>query len=141
MLKLTKVVNASNTTGSFNFTISYTDASGNMKTESISLQHNGTTRISGIKKGSSVTVTENSTDGYTVTMKDDSTGKILSGSNSYNFKMSDNADITVYNTTSICLPETGGVGTYFYTYGGMGIMLTAVVAGYLLRLKYEKEGN
>ncbi len=141
MLKLTKVVNASNTTGSFDFTISYTDASGNMKTESISLQHNGTTRISGIKKGSSVTVTENSTDGYTVTMKDDSTGKILSGSNSYNFKMSDNADITVYNTTSIGLPETGGVGTYFYTYGGMGIMLTAVVAGYLLRLKYEKEGN
>lgn len=140
-LKLKKVVNSSDTDGDFGFSVTYTDASGTEQTENFTLQHNGEYEITGIKKGTSVTILEKSTDGYAVSMKDTSTGKILSGSSRYTFTMSDNADITVYNTSSVILPETGGIGTHIFIYGGLGIMLAAVVTGYLLRRKYGKEGK
>lgn len=140
-LNLKKVVNASDTTGDFAFTVSYTDAKGDSKTQKLTLQHNGTVSIGGIKKGTSVTVTEISTEGYTVTMKDTDNGKILSDSNSYTFTVTDDADITVYNTTSVALPETGGIGTQIFIYGGTGIMLSAIMTGCLLRCKHGKEGD
>lgn len=140
-LNLRKVVNASDTSGDFVFTVSYTDANGTAQTKNVTLQHNGTAAISGIKKGTSVTVTENSTDGYTVTMKNTDNGKILSDGNSYTFTVTGDADITVYNTTSVALPDTGGIGTSIFIYGGMGIMLSAIMAGCLLRRRHGKEGD
>ncbi len=140
-LKLKKVVNSSDTDGDFGFRVTYTDASGTEQTKNFTLQHNGEYEITGIKKGTSVTIFEKSTDGYAVSMKDTSTGKILSGSSRYTFTLYDDADITVYNTSSVILPETGGIGTHIFIYGGLGIMLAAVVTGYLLRRKYGKEGE
>lgn len=45
--------------------------------------------------------------------------------------------ITVKNHTGYRLPETGGVGTTMYTFGGLLLMTAAVVYGYLLRRSQE----
>ena len=140
-LKLTNIVNAPDTTGSFTFTVSYTDAGGKPKTESVTLKNGQSTTITGIPKGVQVTVTETTTDGYTVIMKDPSTGTVLAGSSSYTFTMSDDTAMDIYNTSIVALPETGGIGRGIFLYAGIGLMLTAVIAGCLLRRKYGKEGD
>ena len=140
-LKLTKIVNAPDTTGSFTFTVSYTDAGGKPKTESVTLKNGESTTITGIPKGVQVTVTETNTDGYTVIMKDPSTGTVLAGSSSYTFTMNDDTAVDIYNTSTVALPETGGIGRGIFLYAGIALMLTAVITGCLLRRKYGKEGD
>lgn len=139
-LKLTKIVNAPDTTGSFTFTVSYTDAGGNLK-KSVILKNDESTTITGIPRGASVTVTETTTDGYTVIMKDPSTGTVLAGSSSYTFTMNDDTAVDIYNTSTVALPETGGIGRGIFLYAGIALMLTAVITGCLLRRKYGKEGD
>ncbi|MBQ7744952.1 MAG: Cna B-type domain-containing protein [Ruminococcus sp.] len=48
--------------------------------------------------------------------------------------------ITVKNTADyeILLPETGGVGTHVYTFGGLVIIAGAIMSGYILRRKSER---
>lgn len=140
-LTLKKIVSAPDTTGSFTFTVSYTDAGGKPQTESVTLKNGESTTITGIPKGVQVTVTETNTDGYTVIMKDPSTGTVLAGSSSYTFTMSDDTAMDIYNTSIVALPETGGIGRGIFLYAGIGLMLTAVIAGCLLRRKYGKEGD
>ena len=140
-LKLTKIVNAPDTTGSFTFTVSYTDAGGKPQAKSVTLKNGESTTITGIPKGVQVTVTETNTDGYTVIMKDPSTGTVLAGSSSYTFTMNDDTAMDVYNTSIVALPETGGIGRGIFLYAGIGLMLTAVITGCLLRRKYGKEGD
>lgn len=139
-LKLTKIVNAPDTTGSFTFTVSYTDAGGNLQ-KSVILKNDESTTITGIPRGASVTVTETTTDGYTVIMKDPSTGTVLAGSSSYTFTMNDDTAVDIYNTSTVALPETGGIGRGILLYAGIALMLTAVITGCLLRRKYGKEGD
>lgn len=139
-LKLTKIVNAPDTTGSFTFTVSYTDAGGNLQ-KSVILKNDESTTITGIPRGASVTVTETTTDGYTVIMKDPSTGTVLAGSSSYTFTMNDDTAVDIYNTSTVALPETGGIGRGIFFYAGIALMLTAVITGCLLRRKYGKEGD
>lgn len=86
-------------------------------------------------------MTETTTDGYTVIMREPRTGTVLAGSSSYTFTMSDNTAVDIYNTSSVALPETGGIGRGIFLYAGIGLMLTAVIAGYLLRRKYGKGGE
>lgn len=140
-LTLTKIVSAADTAGSFTFTISYTDAGGKPQTESVTLKNGESATITGIPKGVQVTVTETTTDGYTVIMKDPGTGTVLAGSSSYTFTMSDDTAMDVYNTSIVALPETGGIGRGIFLYAGIGLMLTAVITGCLLRRKYGKEGD
>lgn len=140
-LTLRKFVSAPDTSGDFRFTISYTDASGNPQEKTITLQHGGTAEITGIPKGARVTVTETTADGYTVIMKDPGTDAVLAGGSSYTFTMNDDAAIDVYNTSSVALPETGGIGREIFLVAGIGLMLTAVITGCLLRRKYGKEGD
>lgn len=140
-LKLTKIVNAPDTTGSFTFTVSYTDADGKLQEKSVTLKNEESTTITGIPKGVQVTVTETTTDGYTVIMKDPSTGAVLAGSSSYTFTMSDDTAMDIYNTSIVALPETGGIGRGIFLFAGIGLMLTAVITGCLLRRKYGKEGD
>ena len=139
-LKLTKFVRAPDKTGSFTFTVSYTDAGGNLQ-KSVILKNGESTTITGIPRGAQVTVTETTTDGYTVTMKDPSTGTVLAGSSSYTFTMSNDTAVDIYNTSSVALPETGGIGQGIFLFAGIGLMLTAVITGCLLRRKYGKEGD
>lgn len=140
-LTLKKIVSAPDTTGSFTFTVSYTDAGGKPKTESVTLKNGESTTITGIPKGVQVTVTETTADGYTVIMKDPSTGTVLAGSSSYSFTMSDDTAMDIYNTSIVALPETGGIGRGIFLYAGIGLMHTAVITGCLLRRKYGKEGD
>lgn len=140
-LTLTKIVSAADTAGSFTFTISYTDADGKLQEKSVTLKNGESTTITGIPKGVQVTVTETTTDGYTVIMKDPSTGAVLAGSSSYTFTMNDDTAMDVYNTSIVALPETGGIGRGIFLFAGIGLMLTAVIAGCLLRRKYGKEGD
>ena len=140
-LTLKKIVSAPDTTGSFTFTVSYTDAGGKPQTESVTLKNGESTTITGIPKGVQVTVTETTTDGYTVIMKDPSTGTVLAGSSSYTFTMNDDTAVDIYNTSSVALPETGGIGQGIFLFAGIGLMLTAVIAGCLLRRKYGKEAD
>lgn len=83
---------------------------------------------------------ETTTDGYTVIMRDPD-GKVLAGGSNYTFTMNDDAAIDVYNTSSVALPETGGIGREIFLVAGIGLMLTAVITGCLLRRKYGKEGD
>ena len=140
-LTLKKIVSAPDTTGSFTFTVSYTDADGESQTKSVTLKNDESTTITGIPKGVQVTVTETTTDGYTVIMKDPSTGTVLAGSSSYTFTMKDDTAVDIYNTSSVALPETGGIGQGIFLFAGIGLMLTAVIAGCLLRRKYGKEAD
>lgn len=140
-LTLKKIVRAPNTTGSFTFTVSYTDAGGKPQTQSVTLKNGESTTITGIPRGAQVTVTETTTDGYTVIMKDPSTGTVLAGSSSYTFTMKDDTAMDIYNTSTVALPETGGIGRGIFLYAGIGLMLTAVITGCLLRRKYGKEGD
>lgn len=140
-LTLKKIVSAPDTTGSFTFIVSYTDAGGKPQTESVTLKNGESTTITGIPKGVQVTVTETNTDGYTVIMKDPSTGTVLAGSSSYTFTMNDDTAMDVYNTSTVALPETGGIGRGIFLFAGIGLMLTAVITGCLLRRKYGKEGD
>ena len=140
-LTLEKIVNAPDTTGSFAFTVSYTDAGGNPQTENVTLRNGESNTIKDIPKGAQVTVTETNTDGYTVTMKDPSTGTVLAGGSSYTFAMNDDTAVDIYNTSSVALPETGGIGRGIFLFAGIGLMLTAVIAGCLLRRKYGKGGD
>ena len=140
-LTLKKIVSAPDTTGSFTFTVSYTDAGGKPQTESVTLKNGESTTITGIPKGVQVTVTETNTDGYTVIMKDPITGTVLAGSSSYTFTMSDDTAMDIYNTSIVALPETGGIGRGIFLFAGIGLMLTAVITGCLLRRKYGKEGD
>lgn len=139
-LTLKKFVRAPDTTGSFTFTVSYTDAGGNLQ-KSVILKNGESTTITGIPRDVQVTVTETTTDGYSVTMKDPSTGTVLAGSSSYTFTMSDNMAVDIYNTSTAALPETGGIGRGIFLYAGIGLMLTAVITGCLLRRKYGKGGD
>ena len=140
-LKLTKIVNAPDTTGSFTFTVSYTDAGGKTQTQSVTLKNSQSNTITGIPRGAQVTVTETTTDGYTVIMRDHSTGTVLAGSSNYTFTMKDDTAVDIYNTSTVALPETGGIGRGIFLYAGIGLMLTAVITGCLLRRKYGKEGD
>ena len=140
-LTLKKIVSAPDTTGSFTFTVSYTDAGNNPQTKNVTLKNGELTTITGIPKGAQVTVTETTTDGYTVSMKDPGTGADLAGSSSYTFTMNDDTAVDIYNTSSVALPETGGIGQGIFLFAGIGLMLTAVIAGCLLRRKYGKEAD
>ena len=55
--------------------------------------------------------------------------------------MSDDTAIEVHNTSTVALPETGGIGRGIFLFAGIGLMLTAVITGCLLRRKYGKEGD
>lgn len=139
-LTLKKIVSAPDTTGSFTFTVSYTDAGGESQTKSVTLKNGESNTITGIPKGVQVTVTETTTDGYTVIMKDP-TGTVLAGSSSYTFTMNNDTAVDIYNTSSVALPETGSIGQGIFLFAGIGLMLTAVIAGCLLRRKYGKEAD
>ena len=53
--------------------------------------------------------------------------------------ITENTELTVYNTLGVPLPETGGATPYLFIYGGLFLMLSAVVTGYILRRRYGKE--
>lgn len=135
-LTVTKTVRASDTNGEFNFEISVDGGTP----VSFALKNGETYTLDDIAIGSQVTLKELNSDGYSVSfIKDGKT--VQSGVDSYAFTADGDISLTVQNTAGVVLPETGGRGTFLWIYGGLGIMLGAVVTGYFLRRRYRKEGN
>lgn len=75
-----------------------------------------------------VNVKETKHDGYNVNIK---SGDItLSMTDSYEFTMDSNKDITIYNTPGITLPETGGNGILFNLVTGLFLVFISIRFGY-----------
>ena len=142
-LTVEKQISGSDTSGSFPFTVSYTATepeSGEelSRSESFELTNGGVQHIANIPIGAEVTLTETNHDGYTVAVYRD--GVQMADSNTYTFTITENTALTVYNTMGVRLPETGGTTPYLFIYGGLLLMLLAVVAGWILRRRWTREG-
>ena len=142
-LTVEKVVNGADTSGSFPFVVSYviTDPNTGEKTtvrKEFTLTNREVQYVANLPIGAEVTLTETKYDGYTAAVYRG--GKQVSDSGTYTFIITENTELTVYNTMGVPLPETGGATPYLFIYGGLFLMLSAVVTGYILRRRYGKEG-
>lgn len=142
-LTVEKIVNGTDTSGSFPFVVScvITDPNtGEQKTvhEEFTLTNHGVQYVANLPIGAEVTLTETKYDGYTAAVYRG--GKQVADSGTYTFIITENTELTVYNTMGVPLPETGGATPYLFIYGGLFLMLSAVVTGYILRRRYGKEG-
>lgn len=142
-LTVEKQISGSDTSGSFPFTVSYTATepeSGEelSSSESFELTNGGVQHIANIPIGAEVTLTETSHGGFTTAIYCD--GTQVSDSDTYTFTITENTALTVYNTMGVRLPETGGTTPYLFIYGGLLLMLLAVVAGWILRRRWTREG-
>lgn len=142
-LTVEKIVNGTDTSGSFPFVVScvITDPNTGEKTtvhEEFTLTNHGVQNVANLPIGAEVTLTETKYDGYTAAVYQG--GKQVADSGTYTFIITENTELTVYNTMGVPLPETGGATPYLFIYGGLFLMLSAVVTGYILRRRYGKEG-
>lgn len=142
-LTVEKIVNGTDTSGSFPFVVScvITDPNTEEKTtvqEEFTLMNHGVQYVANLPIGAEVTLTETKYDGYTAAVYRG--GKQVADSGTYTFIITENTELTVYNTLGVPLPETGGTTPYLFIYGGLFLMLSAVVTGYILRRRYGKEG-
>lgn len=135
LLTITKTVEATDTSGTFNFEVSWEGGTP----ISFSLRNTETYTLE-IPIGVEITVKELNSDGYVVSfIKGDNK---QSGLSTYTLTANEDTSLTVQNTASVELPETGGIGSYYYTFGALGIVLIAIVTGsLLLRRRYRKGGN
>lgn len=122
-LTVEKVVNGADTSGSFPFVVSYVITDPNTGEETTVHKE--------------FTLTETKYDGYTAAVYQG--GKQVADSGTYTFTITENTELTVYNTLGVPLPETGGATPYLFIYGGLFLMLSAVVTGYILKRRYGKE--
>lgn len=137
-----KIINGTDTSGSFPFVVScvITDPNTGEKTtvhEEFTLTNHGVQYVANLPIDAEVTLTETKYDGYTAAVYRG--GKQVSDSGTYTFIITENTELTVYNTMGVPLPETGGATPYLFIYGGLFLMLSAVVTGYILRRRYRKE--
>ncbi len=135
-LTITKLVEAPNLSGEFNFEVSWDGLSAPI---TFKLKNGESYKLDDIPIGASVTVRELNSDGYCVAFINGNDEQ--NGIAAYTYTADSDTSLTVRNTADVMLPETGGVGSNLYTYGGIGIMLSVVVLGYLLRRRYGKEGK
>lgn len=127
-LTIEKYVVGTDTTDSFNFTVSYTVDGSDPIRQNITLK-NGESEILEIPYGAQVTVSEEQNKDFVVTYK--STMPITPNGNICTFTMSDNIVLKATNTAAgIVIPATGGNGTYMYTIAGAVIIFTALVLMY-----------
>lgn len=141
-LTVEKVVNGADTSGSFPFVVScvITDPNTGEETtvrKEFTLTNHEVQYVANLPIGAEVTLTETKYDGYTASVYQG--GKQVADSGTYTFTITENTELTVYNTLGVPLPETGGATPYLFIYGGLFLMLSAVVTGYILRRRYGKE--
>ena len=138
-LTVKKVVQATDTSGSFEFEASWTDEQQQPQTKTFSLQNNESHTIEGIPDGAVVKIKELGSDGYVVSfIKGESK---QSGLSEYTITMTEDAEVTVQNTAGVILPETGGRGVTIYICIGLALMLMAASAGVLLIVRMRRREN
>lgn len=85
-----------------------------------------------------VNIIETEHDGYSAVIK---SGDItLSETDTYEFTMDSDKEITVYNIPGVILPETGGIGIIPYLLIGIIIILTVLICIYNYFLKLKEGG-
>lgn len=114
----------------FGFTVTYVDK---ITGESISQQLNladGDSNTLQIPYGATVTISEPSHPGYSLSFRQGDTLVTNLDKNSYQFVITDDVTIIAVNTAGYELPDTGGPGAVWYTTGGL--LLMAAAGGLLL---------
>ena len=99
-------------------------------------QRNGQSKtIPDIPIGAKVTITETSHDGYNVTVKE---GNVtLASADTVQITVNEDRTLEFVNNPGILLPNTGGGGSLFYTFGGTALAAFALMYGYSRRRKRE----
>ena len=130
-LTLTKqVAGASTGKQKFGFTVTYVDAiTGETKTEKWNLANGGSNTLQ-IPYGATVTISEPSHPGYSLSFRQGDMLVTNLDKNSYQFVITDDVTIIAVNTAGYELPDTGGPGAVWYTTGGL--LLMAAAGGLLL---------
>lgn len=136
-LQVQKIASGPDTSGTYAILVSYETSNGETFSQTYSLQSGHSTGRIAVPDNAAVTITEPSHDGYHVTIKNGDT--LLADSDTYTFTIISNTDITVYNTASVALPNTGGVPSQLFIFGGLTLVLIAIIGGCVARRRYGKE--
>lgn len=130
-LTLTKqVVGAATGNQKFGFTVTYVDAiTGETKTEKWNLANGGSNTLQ-IPYGATVTISEPSHPGYSLSFWQGNTLVTNLDENSCQFVITGDVTIIAVNTAGYELPDTGGPGAVWCTTGGL--LLMAAAGGLLL---------
>lgn len=130
-LTLTKqVVGAATGNQKFGFTVTYVDAiTGETKTEKWNLANGGSNTLQ-IPYGATVTISEPSHPGYSLSFRQGDTLVTNRDDNSCQFVITGDVTIIAVNTAGYELPDTGGPGAVWCTTGGL--LLMAAAGGLLL---------
>lgn len=130
-LTLTKqVVGAATGKQKFGFTVTYVDAiTGETKTEKWNLANGGSNTLQ-IPYGATVTISEPSHPGYSLSFRQGDTLVTNLDENSCQFVITGEVTIIAVNTAGYELPDTGGPGAVWCTTGGL--LLMAAAGGLLL---------
>ncbi len=130
-LTLTKqVVGAATGNQKFGFTVTYVDAiTGETKTEKWNLADGEKGELK-IPYGATVTISEPSHPGYSLSFRQGGMLVTNLDKNSYQFVITDDVTIIAVNTAGYELPDTGGPGAVWCTTGGL--LLMAAAGGLLL---------
>lgn len=130
-LTLTKQVEGPDTgKQKFGFTVTYVDAiTGETKTEKWNLANGGSNTLQ-IPYGATVTISEPSHPGYSLSFRQGDTLVTNRDDNSCQFVITGDVTIIAVNTAGYELPDTGGPGAVWCTTGGL--LLMAAAGGLLL---------
>lgn len=132
-LTLTKQVEGPDTgKQKFGFTVTYVDKiTGESISQQLNLANGESDKVT-IPYEATVTISEPSHPGYSLSFRQGDTLVESRADGSYQFTMTNDVDITAVNTAGYELPDTGGPGAVWYTTGGLLLM---VAAGGLLLYK------
>lgn len=130
-LTLTKqVVGAATGNQKFGFTVTYVDKiTGKSISRQLNLANGDSDKVT-IPYGATVTISEPSHPGYSLSFRQGDTLVTNLDKNSYQFVITDDVTIIAVNTAGYELPDTGGPGAVWYTTGGL--LLMAAAGGLLL---------
>lgn len=130
-LTLTKQVEGPDTgKQKFGFTVTYVDKiTGKSISQQLKLAKGKSDKVT-IPYGATVTISEPSHPGYSLSFRQGDKLVTNLDKNSYQFVIKDDVTITAVNTAGYELPDTGGPGAVWYTTGGL--LLMAAAGGLLL---------
>lgn len=114
----------------FKFTVTYQDKiTAEITTKTLELKADGNDKLK-IPYGATVTISEPSHPGYSLSFRQGDTLVESRADGSYQFTMTNDVTIIAVNTAGYELPDTGGPGAVWYTTGGL--LLMAAAGGLLL---------
>lgn len=130
-LTLTKQVEGPDTgKQEFGFTVTYVDKiTGESISQQLNLANGDSDKVT-IPYGATVTISEPSHPGYSLSFRQGDTLVTNLDKNSYQFVITDDVTIIAVNTAGYELPDTGGPGAVWCTTGGL--LLMAAAGGLLL---------